>query len=369
MRRGTVSGLVVLLTLAACTAPARPPAAPPAAAAAEPSAPAGTLEAVIAAARQEGELTILAPLAGSSESVPRWGEGANRAYGLNLDVRYTPAPAMPELMNRLIQEQQSGRPASTDVFIGSSEHVVPMMRANALEAVDWAAWAPNVQDPRLVAPQGVAVQLAARAPGITYNLNRVRDVPTSLADLLQPQYKGRIASTPYAAHFDKLSSPELWGEERTKEYVTRLAQQIAGVLRCSELDRIASGEYDLFAIDCGAEWRSAAAKGAPLGHVIPADAALLVYWYVGVPKNAPHPNAAKLFINYMLGREGQDILFDTELVDHPLVAGSKSASEIEALQARGVRPTEADVAFYQRNDDKLLEQTAAELQRILQKQQ
>jgi ABC-type Fe3+ transport system substrate-binding protein len=50
------------------------------------------------------------------------------------------------------------------------------------------------------------------------------------------------------------------------------------------------------------------AKGAPLDHVIPSDVALLSYWYLSVPKNAAHPNAARLFVDYMLGREAQDLL-------------------------------------------------------------
>jgi iron(III) transport system substrate-binding protein len=276
---------------------------------------------------------------------------------------------MPEVVNRLIQERQSGRPSSTDIVIASSEHIVPMLQADALEAVDWASWAPNIQDARLLAPDGVAVEIAARNPGITYNSNRITPdaVPTSLQDLLKPQYKGQVASTPYAAHFDKLASAEIWGEARTADYVTRLADQINGVIRCSELERVASGEFDLFAMDCGAEWRSPRMAGAPLGHVIPSDAALQVYWYVGVPSNAVHPNAAKLFVNYMLGREGQDILFDTEQVDHPLVAGSKGRGELEALQARGIQVTEVDAQFYQRNNPQALEKINADQARVLQK--
>jgi iron(III) transport system substrate-binding protein len=367
-----------MLLLVACAPAARPPAAPPPAGAAGPGAApnaaapgaATGLAAVIEAARAEGgELSVLAGLSGSSESVPRWAEGASRAYGIPLNVRYTPAPAMPEVVTRLISEKQAGRPASTDVLIASSENIVSMIQADALAHVDWAAWAPNVQDARLVAPGGVAVQLAVRTPGITYNTNRLAAdaLPTSLQDLLKPQYKGQVASTPYAAHFDKLATPELWGEARTTEYVTRLADQISGVLRCSELDRVANGEFDLFAIDCGAEWRSMAAKGAPVGHVLPTDAALLVYWYVGVPAHAPHPNAAKLFVNYLLGREGQDILFDVEQVDHPLVPGSKGVAEIEALQARGVQFTETNVQFYERNDVQVMEKYAADYSRLLQK--
>jgi len=60
---------------------------------------------------------------------------------------------------------------------------------------------------------------------------------------------GRLASTPYAALFDVLSTPEVWGEPRTLEYATRLADQAAGLIRVGELERLVSGEFDLLAIN------------------------------------------------------------------------------------------------------------------------
>ena len=46
-----------------------------------------------------------------------------------------------------------------------------------------------------------------------------------------------------------------------------------------------------------------ARKGAPVGHAVVSDAAALLYYYVGVPKNAAHPNAATLFILESMTRE------------------------------------------------------------------
>src|SRR5207237_451966 len=75
------------------------------------------------------------------------------------------------------------------------------------------------------------------------------------------------------------------------------------------------------------------ALGAPAGHVVPSDAALIPYWYLAVPKNAAHPNAAKLFINYALSREAQDVLYDLDYTDHHLVPGSRSAAAIRQAEA------------------------------------
>jgi ABC-type Fe3+ transport system substrate-binding protein len=366
--------LVVLLLVAACGPPASAPAAQPRGGQ-RPAAPAEpardpALQAIVDAARQEGALNLISSLEASHEATSRWIEGFNRLYGLNLAVRLTPGPAMPELAARLAQEAQAGRTASTDVFIGADSHVHTLNTAGALEPVDWASWAPNVRDPRLIAPDGVAVQLGTRTPGIAYNAQHVSGdaVPTTMQDLLKPQYRGRIAATPYGAGFSQLGSPELWGEARTIEYVTKLADQVGGLIRCNELNRVVSGEFDMLALDCGVEFRASQAKDSPIGHVIPSDAAVLTYWVAAVPRHAAHPNAAKLWINYLLSREGQDILYEAEQTDHHLVPGSHVAADIEKLQARGVKFTELDVAFYQRTDPQLLTRLSGEVQRTLRKQ-
>ncbi len=277
---------------------------------------------------------------------------------------------MPEMAAKIAQERQAGRPASSDVYLGPETQIATLIETDTLEAVDWAGWAPNLRDPRLLAPDGVAVQVYSRVPGITYNTNQLRGdaIPRALPDVLKPQYKGRIASTPYAANFDRLASPELWGEARAHEFVTKLADQVAGLLRCGESERLLSGEFDMLVTDCGSyEAHRLRAQGAPIGHVIPADAAILAYFYMGVPRNAAHPNAAKLFVNYLLSRHGQDVLYEADFVDHYLLPGSKSAREVEFAQANGVRFTEIDVAFVQRHDIREVNRIRNEFQRILNK--
>jgi iron(III) transport system substrate-binding protein len=327
---------------------------------------------LIDAARQEGELDLVwsESQSGGREAVDRWTQGFNKQYGLNLTVRYTPGASVQELAARIVQEYQSSRPAVSDVMINTEVTALDMNQADALESVDWQSWAPNVRNPKLLAPGGVGVEFTTQTPGMTYATARLSGdaVPRSLEDLLKPAYKGRVASTPYAAYFDSLASRELWGEQRVIEYTTRLAEQITGLVRCGETERLQSGEFDVLALDCGnSNANRAQAAGAPIGHVIPSDAPLIAVRYMSVPKNARHPNAAKLWINYILSREGQDILFQTDFVDHYLVAGSKSASRIAELRATGVTFTTIDVDFVQRNDMESLGRTLADVQRILQK--
>src|SRR5262245_15904667 len=218
--RITTSIFVVLAALACAPAPARP-AAPSAGGGANAPAQTDGLQAVIDGARQEGQLSLVwgAGTMGGREGVARLAEGYNRAYGLNVDVQYTIGLSFPEMAAKVIQEYQAGRRATTDILLGSDNSINTAVRAEALERVDWAAWAPNIRNPALIAGQGEGVTFQTWLPGITYSSSRVSGdaVPRSMQDLLKPQYKGRIASTPYAANLDRLAATDLWGKQRTLE--------------------------------------------------------------------------------------------------------------------------------------------------------
>jgi len=320
----------------------------------------GQLQSLIDSAAREGklELVMSEDTIGGSETAKLWADGFNKLYGLKLQVQFTPGPAMPEMAGKIVQEYQANRTASTDVFLGAETHIISLMKAQALMPADWPSWAFNIQNPRLVVPGNIAVEVSSNTPGITYNANKVAGaaVPKTMQDLLKPEYKGRIASTPYAAIFDDLSTPELWGEQRTLDYLKKFAEQITGLIRSGEVQRVATGEFDLFALNTdGAAALKGQAQGVPLAHVVPNDAAFIQYRYMGVPKNAAHPNAAQLFANYILSREAQDILYQRAFTDHYLLPGSKSAPAVQKLQASGVAFHDLDVQFIQRNDPQKLD--------------
>jgi ABC-type Fe3+ transport system substrate-binding protein len=82
--------------------------------------------------------------------------------------------------------------------------------------------------------------------------------PTVLEDFLKPAWKGKLASTPYAAGFDVLLADDVWGKERTVHYVRALSKQITGLIRCGEAERIATGEY-LGLVMARMPWRGSSA--------------------------------------------------------------------------------------------------------------
>jgi len=95
----------------------------------------------------------------------------------------------------------------------------------------------------------------------------------------------------------------------------------------------------------------AAANGAPIKRVVTPDYPMISFFYNAVPKNAPHPNAAKLFIVYLMTEQGQKDMYELTLNDLHLYPGSKLRDGLAAVERKyGFTFTDADIAWQETND-------------------
>src|SRR5919197_763251 len=287
----TISGLcAVLLGLAACTsaappaptaAPPRPteapkPAAPTAAApAAAPTAPATKPPEAPAAKPAASALLTQLVEGARKETVLKgqWSEASfggsaglteivgslNKKYGLNLQAQFTPGPNQQGMLEKLAQEAAAGRPASSDVYMGNSQAAQDAMKNKVLKPMDWPAILerPIPTEPGFepIAPGGIAIAIATTVTGVTYNSSLVKgpDVPKRLEDVLNPKWKGKIASTPYADGLRDFAVKDVLGREFMIEFTKKLSKQIGGLMRCGETDRLTSGEFLMLVLDCGGD--------------------------------------------------------------------------------------------------------------------
>ena len=151
---------------------------------------------------------------------------------------------------------------------------------------------------------------------VAYNTNLVKPeaAPKTFTDLLAPELKGRMAWTAELA----VQGPpgfihnvlSVMGQDKGMDYLRRFAAQQPVALAVSPravLDQVISGEYAVgiqmynhhVAISAGAGAPIAWAKLEPL----PA-----IFNIMGVLKDAPHPNAARLFESWVLSDEGQKVM-------------------------------------------------------------
>lgn len=325
------------------------------------------LKQIVAAAKKEGELSIVTGAGTLGDPAPLI-RGFEKYYGLDIDVRFTPGPPMPNVAASVVQDYQTHHPAITDVFIGYANHMMTVIDAKAVRYPRWKDWAPNLQRQGLVSPEGAAVPVMTSTPGIAYNSNILKgaEIPTSFHDLLNPKLKGRVATTPYASSFDRLATKAMWGESKTLAFARELSRQIGGLIRCNELDRIASGEFVAFGLTCSQnDALEIAAKGAPVGFTLASDAPIVMYLYEVVPATAAHPNAAELWINYMSSKEAQTILYHSQHADLSLLEGSKTAGSIHALEAKGIKFLVVDTDFYRTHDRREMHKVLSKVQAIL----
>ena len=94
-----------------------------------------TVAQLVEGAKKEGQLILSwgTGTMGGIEGAAAMEKAFNKTYGLNLQFKFTPGPAMPQFASRIIQEAKAGQPSSTDLFVGSENHVARM----SLKSVEW----------------------------------------------------------------------------------------------------------------------------------------------------------------------------------------------------------------------------------------
>jgi ABC-type Fe3+ transport system substrate-binding protein len=329
------------------------------------------LRALIEEAKKEGAISLAwsQDVLGGASGSKLFEEGLNKAYGTNISIKFSPSVPQPAMAQKIVTESAAGQKALTDVYIGASYAAAVLTNRKLLIPYEWTKLLPGRITSDIIEEENQAVRMGTGFPGVTYNTQLVpaNRVPNKLADLLDPWWKGKIASTIYAASFEAVSAPDMMGYQGSLEYIRKLAPQVAGLLRCSDGERIATGEYAAMGLDCSYQQASAwKAKGAPIAQAQLIDAAQKRYFYFGVPKNAPHPNAGALFVVYTMTPEGQKLVrktWDVELDSFPESHDHKLGDQ---LAARGGKMLQMTIPYWNANTQ--MDKAKDEMVEILTKQ-
>jgi iron(III) transport system substrate-binding protein len=273
-------------------------------------------EATQRAAEKEARLVIYGPPGADQQKL--YTEVFQQAFP-KLKVNYTPG-RISEIISRIMAEQRAGmRQADlvlggTDILLGTLKDknlLQPIRPALVLpEVVDNGAWFKGKlwfadNEDRFI-PMWRAVPYTAAC--INTNLVKTNELK-SYWDLLQPKWKGKIASQDlrigsarnqmYAVYSRKDLGPDylkrLYGDMEVT--ISRNLPQIA--------DWIAGGKYAIAigGVDCD----DLAAKGLP---VVPIHLEGIAAVGAGTDPaswlaSSPNANAAKVFLNWILSRDGQ----------------------------------------------------------------
>jgi iron(III) transport system substrate-binding protein len=142
-----------------------------------------------------------------------------------------------------------------------------------------------------------------------YNTRLVtpRLLPRTYDDLLDPKWKGKLMMEGTKADWFA-GMLQIMGQERGLNYMRQLAKQEPVLREGHELlaQLVAAGEGSFDINIPASSVDRVKEKGAPIDWIALGEAPAIMVG-IGLATQAPHTNAAKLFINFALSREGQKL--------------------------------------------------------------
>jgi iron(III) transport system substrate-binding protein len=175
--------------------------------------------------------------------------------------------------------------------------------------------------------------------GLAYNSKLVKpeDAPKSWKDALDPKWKGVInskASTSGLQHVAWYELRELFGEDYWTKFAALQPRGFDSYVQ--QYDRMVSGQDLMVHTAQYSAYLLLKAKGAPVEFVFPTEGLVVTPGVWGVVTDAPHPEAAKLFEDWLLSVPGQTALDQVMSVssprpDAPPPPGGKPIDQVKML--------------------------------------
>ncbi|MEO9191417.1 MAG: extracellular solute-binding protein [Acetobacteraceae bacterium] len=299
--------------------------------------------ALAAAARKEGTLTwYIAQVDG--ETAEDMGRAFTRQYpGVKVAVIRTTGQVAFE---RLMQDLKNGAP-QCDVFSTTDiAHMPLLMKRDALARFvpdNAAALAPAFKG---LGEDGFYYPSTSTLMMIITNTQKVKseDAPRGWNDLLDPKWKSNVAFghpgfSGYVGVWT-LAMRGLYGWD----YFTKLAKNNPRIGRSGNdpITLLNAGEC-VVGLGPLATTLLSASKGNPIAVQYPTDGAVLCIGPSGVLASAPHPNAARLFANWLLspgfGTIAAEHFVYPARADAPTIVGAKPLGDVKLI-----RLTTAEIA-------------------------
>jgi iron(III) transport system substrate-binding protein len=320
-RRDILKGSATL-ALTVFAAPARAAAPPPEA----------ITPALIAAAKQEG--LVVWYTSADLQLAELVGKAFEKKFGITARVERGGAE---RIFTRVAQEYASGIHAVDAVNTGDAAQFLAWKRQDML--------APYVPEDvaKYISPahrdaDGFYATLRSTLCVIAYNTELVKreEAPKSFADLLDPKWKGKIVKAHPSYSGTIITSTYQMVRELGWGYLEKLSQQnVLQVQSATDTPKkIALGERAVMAD--GNEYNILILKeaGRPVEPVYAAEGSPFIVMPSAIFAAAPHPNAARLFQNYLFTPEAQQLFVDAGALRslHALVKDKPGRTPLSAIK-------------------------------------
>jgi iron(III) transport system substrate-binding protein len=260
-------------------------------------------DAILEGAKKEGTLVVYTSM--SVDQVQRILDVFKARYPF---LKPTMFRAVGErLLTKIMTEVQAGK-YDFDAVQSAESQAYFLKKKNLLQKYV-APETKNIQKP-FFDPEGYWTAVYIMPNVIAYNTHMVRrkELPKTDEDLLNPKWKGRIGMDHTKPEWFAWKLKRM-GEEKGLAYMKKLGAQefrlYAGLSVVTNL--LAAGEFPLVLNTYLHNVEDIKRKSAPVDWIVQ-EPVFTKFQPLGIGSRAQHPNAAKLFTNFMLSEEGQKVI-------------------------------------------------------------
>ncbi len=279
----------------------------------------------------------------TSATAEQLGRAFEETYpGVKVNVVRTTAQVA---YQRLSQDMRA-RVANCDVFSSTDMgHMIALKADGQFERYKPENAVHLFEAFRNIDPEDYYHTTAAGTVLLTYNNSKVKaeEAPRKWTDLLDDKWRNRIAvgHPSYSGYVGTwvVAMRKLYGWD----YFRKLEKNRPQIGRSinDTVTMLNSGERWV-AAGPGATTLNNAHRGNPLSIVYPEDGTLLMISPTGILKNSRNPNAAKLYVEFLLGKRANEIhaanFSDTTRPDVAPYPGAQDLNKVKVI-----RPTDAEI--------------------------
>lgn len=314
-------------------------------------------------AGKEGKVVIYSALGPPTRMA--LSEGFKKKFGL--EVEWTPGSGS-DISQKLLTERRAGL-FLVDLFaVGSSNPIVELKPAGALDTMDPELLLPEVTDlskwmdnklPWVDKEHYVIAPAQTPASTLLINTDKVKSSEiASYMDLLQPRWKGKMSmlnpTRPgSSAKWLSVAGLKIMGWDFVKE----LAKQEINIAADKRIatEWTAKGKTELTIAPAGEMIDEFLRAGASIKIVHPKEGTYQSGGssVISLISRRPHPNATRLFLNWYLSKEGQQVFADFDMRQ-----GTRLDIDFSRLPSEKVRQPERNYVSVE-NEEFLMQEAEA----------
>ncbi|MBQ9595443.1 MAG: ABC transporter substrate-binding protein [Synergistaceae bacterium] len=221
------------------------------------------------------------------------------------------------VITKIATEHQAGQVAADVIWVGDPADYISFKKEGILAQYS-SPEAKNI-DTKFIDPEGYYTGARMMNMGIGYNsaLVEPENAPQSWNDLLDPKWEGQIVMTdPSSAGTTKyfvaalLASPE-YGEEYFKKLRANGCELESGTTATH--NQVAASAYQV-GIMLDYVSHNLMAQGSPIGFTYLKKDLISIFSPIGLVKGSPNNENGKLLYDFILSKEGQEILIANNLL-------------------------------------------------------